>query len=523
MGEEPKRNYFETDASEVEDIYDSAGADGLTDRPTSSIVGSDPLEAPGELPKSGSQTANKPHGPEAYTDIPLPADLSANGRTMLRKHFAQSASIDLPRGHTTVAFTEPQIHAVLKTISDEAVKSSLHAMRSLVLNAVHVRKGQTPGQLRKALIRASTPARAMSVSSEGETDSEGYTTDGYTSGAYGTDEDIAGEPYDQRVESETATPVVREYAERGREDEDSQLEQAVVPSPGYSEGDYEPLCRVCPQSKHQRAGTSPPQKRRKLQPRTGKVMKPSYFKGIQWTKVFVTGPLDAVHNKHRFYCQICKVNVSIYSKGAREIIRHFRSEGNLRKDQRWRYEHLSRIDKISGSVVHAVRGRDGHVLSPFELEKERPLFESVPLVDIGPRFPFYDEFMSGAGGLTSSEDIRSGTQVSLIGRFVPYFGDLATLQGLWAEVGNFTNHQELFGTLDWSSTNLTVCIALHSFIFLLVEHFLGRGERGFLTGCLTHVSFQMRIISFTGNLSPHFPAWYGRRSAVSQRCWAIFH
>ena len=171
--------------------------------------------------------------------------------------------------------------------------------------------------------------------------------------------------------------------------------------------------------------------------------------------MFVTGPLDPVHNKHKFYCQICKTNVSIYSKGAREIVRHYRSEGHLRKDQRWRFEHLGKVDKISGNVIHSVRGRDGQILTPFELEKERPLFESVPLVDIGPRFPFYDEYMSSAGGLTNFEDIRSGTQRSLVGRFVPYFGDLATLQGLWTEVGNFTNHQELFGNLDWSSTRLT--------------------------------------------------------------------
>ena len=131
---------------------------------------------------------------------------------MLRKYFAQCAPIDLPRGHTTVAFTEPQIHAVLKTISDETVKSSLHAMRSLVLNAIHGGKGQTAGQLRKALIRGSTPARVIPTSSEGETDSEGYTTDGYTSGAYGTDEDLGGAGYSQGADSETSTPVAQKHA-----------------------------------------------------------------------------------------------------------------------------------------------------------------------------------------------------------------------------------------------------------------------------------------------------------------------
>ena len=128
-----------------------------------------------------------------------------------------------------------------------------------------------------------------------------------------------------------------------------------------------------PQTERQNAVSSPPRKRRRLMSRPGKIMKPVYFKGIQWTKVFVTGPLDPIHNKHKLYCQICKTNVSIYSKGAREIIRHYQSESHLRRDQRWRYEQLGKYDKISGVTVHAVRGSDGHVLSALEFgEREAP-------------------------------------------------------------------------------------------------------------------------------------------------------
>ena len=39
--DEHKKNYFETDASEVEDLYDSADVVGLMDKPISSIVNSD--------------------------------------------------------------------------------------------------------------------------------------------------------------------------------------------------------------------------------------------------------------------------------------------------------------------------------------------------------------------------------------------------------------------------------------------------------------------------------------------------
>ena len=117
--------------------------------------------------------------------------------------------LSFPGGKTTVAFSEPQIHAILKTVSDEPVKSSLHSLRSLVLQAVHGGKRQTAGQLRKALIKGPTHNRGMTASSEGESDSEGYTTDDNTSGAYATDEERGGASMSQEVESDSSTPACK--------------------------------------------------------------------------------------------------------------------------------------------------------------------------------------------------------------------------------------------------------------------------------------------------------------------------
>ena len=71
---------------------------------------------------------------------------------------------------------------------------------------------------------------------------------------------------------------------------------------------------------------------------------------------------------------LCKTNVSIYSKGAREILRHYKKEGHLRKDQKWRYVNLQETDSITGIVTHQVRGKDGYVLTPLELVIEKPYF-----------------------------------------------------------------------------------------------------------------------------------------------------
>ena len=36
-------------------------------------------------------------------------------------------------------------------------------------------------------------------------------------------------------------------------------------------------------------------------------MNDAYFKGIQWTRNFVSGPVEPIHNKFKFNCMLCKV------------------------------------------------------------------------------------------------------------------------------------------------------------------------------------------------------------------------
>ena len=78
-----------------------------------------------------------------------------------------------------------------------------------------------------------------------------------------------------------------------------------------------------------------------------------------------------------------------------EILRHHRTEKHLRKDQRWRYEHLKRIDPVTLQTQHMVRGRNGKLLSKIELAKELPKFIHSELVDISERYAFYEDFIQG--------------------------------------------------------------------------------------------------------------------------------
>ena len=187
-------------------------------------------------------------------------------------------------------------------------------------------------------------------------------------------------------------------------------------------------------------------------------MREAYSRGIKWTRTFVTRSLDPEHNWLQFYCQIWKANISIFSKGAREIVRHYQSESHLRKDQHWRFEHLRSVEKVTGQIRHEVRGKDGRVLTALEMEKEKPLFENAVLVDIGDKHPFYDHHMAGVTSSANFEEIRLFTQISLIGYSVRRGGDILVLQSLWNQVSIAANHKELFSPLDWGATTLTVSI-----------------------------------------------------------------
>ena len=109
------------------------------------------------------------------------------------------------------------------------------------------------------------------------------------------------------------------------------------------------------------------------------ILTKEYSRGMTWTETFVCGPKDPLKNKYMFYCQLCKRNLSCKSKGAKEILRHHKSEKHLRVDQRWRYEHLKLYDPIRGKTRYEVRDKYGRILEPFELERELPFFIDTPL------------------------------------------------------------------------------------------------------------------------------------------------
>ena len=191
-------------------------------------------------------------------------------------------------------------------------------------------------------------------------------------------------------------------------------------------------------------------------PTRGVPMKEEFFPKIGWTRSYISGPVDPLHNPHMVLCHICKKIISVKTKGTLEILRNHRPEKHLRKDQRWRYEHLKSVPAVTGKVQHRVRGRNGKVLSKIELAKEFPHFIHAELVDNGKRFPFYDDFVKGTATTLVTPASRAKTQIHLVGDFVQHQGDLSVLRRMWSQVGSLTNYHASYCDFDWGEERISV-------------------------------------------------------------------
>ena len=116
--------------------------------------------------------------------------------------------------------------------------------------------------------------------------------------------------------------------------------------------------------------------------RPDKVFKETYFRKIERSRVFVSGPMNRLE-KTCLYCQNCHRNVSIYGKGAAEMKRYYSSREHFRKEQKCRYSHLIKTDPENKTVTPYVRDKRENIKDKFELELELPKLIDEELDELG--------------------------------------------------------------------------------------------------------------------------------------------
>ena len=392
-------------------------------------------------------------------------ELSGRSRAILKQYFDDDAStITFPLGHRTVAFTEPQIYHLLRVLTDETLKMSYSTMEQMVIGAVRgapVTSSARTGHF-KIRPRAQTPGPGLQSDSEDSSRAEycsGSGTD--TSEGSSAGQESGGlESFNDTDSSGEMALISQAFKEPFNHVPPS---RAGPTQAGFESTDQSSLDATLSELRTQTVPAQPlassssklPKKKRRGHTR-GIPMKEEFFSKIGWTRSFISGPADPLHNPYMVWCHICKKNISVKTKGTLEILRHHRTEKHLRRDQRWRYEHLKSVDPVTGKVQHRVRGRNGKILTKIELAKELPKFIHVELIDIGERFPFYDDFVKGTSTTLVTPASRAKTQIHLVGDFVQTHGDLGVLRRLWAQIGSLTNYQTSYCDFDWGEERISV-------------------------------------------------------------------
>ena len=261
--------------------------------------------------------------------------LGRSSRLLIKVVFTNAETFVFPKGHPTVAFTEDQISSILKVVADETVRASCSAMENLIQKASELNLGSRSN-------RNVTPSR-LDCRSTGRTGSvtSGYLSD--TRGAIRTDDDFSSIGYSYETEGMTPInlpPRGDDVPSCSYDAHQSDLANDGADSPGWQTlaalkaEALQDQDRITRRSRSKPTAGSSGSKDRRRVTRSCKIMKEACFKGMELTRTFVSGPVDSRWNKYKLYCQICKANISIYGKGAREILRHHSTEKHLKKDQR---------------------------------------------------------------------------------------------------------------------------------------------------------------------------------------------
>ena len=101
-------------------------------------------------------------------------ELGGRARAILKTSFEETKAFNLPRGHPTVAFTEPQVYHLVRVLTDETLRMSHATMERMVSDAV---KGKPPTTPSRDSSYAETGAFTSTESDDQEVTNQGGSGD----------------------------------------------------------------------------------------------------------------------------------------------------------------------------------------------------------------------------------------------------------------------------------------------------------------------------------------------------------
>ena len=185
----------------------------------------------------------------------------------------------------------------------------------------------------------------------------------------------------------------------------------------------------------------------------GKRRRPKYsstgsmFKRHPILKFSATGPLDRERSPYKWWCRVCRVDMSLMSRGSLELISHYKSDSHLIREHRIRMEFpgMPLYDKdehkLLGIALQEAKKKAKDVYPiPLQLDSCRPLVgqDSVP------------DFSTST---SPTEKIFS--QRSILEFGLRHGGNIASLTGMYNELVRLSASDRL-SVQNWSQEQLFV-------------------------------------------------------------------
>ena len=189
-------------------------------------------------------------------------------------------------------------------------------------------------------------------------------------------------------------------------------------------------------------------------------LKPHILRKHPVLKFFATGPMERSKTPYKWWCQVCRVELSLMSRGALELLSHFKTDAHLVKEHRIRletpgYPLFDRSEKelVGSALKEATR-----------IAKET--YPIAPQLDVCRLLVGQDKLPDFIDAANPSEDVLS--QIRILEQRLRHGGHVDSLVLMWDEMTRLFPGNSQASTYSWSRHRLFVS----SFFWVVLNLFL---------------------------------------------------
>ena len=165
-------------------------------------------------------------------------------------------------------------------------------------------------------------------------------------------------------------------------------------------------------------------------------------------KFSATGPIDKEKTPYKWWCRVCKIELSLMSRGPLELISHYKTDSHLVKEHRIRME-------TPGLVLY---DREEVELQGIALqEAKRTAKDTYPIPpQLGPRrLPVVQDSLPDIKSDSSPIEVVLA-QLRILEFGLKYGGSLASLVGVHDEILQHTTTTNDFQPFNWENSRIFV-------------------------------------------------------------------